>query len=105
MSSNSRITFSKGHRRQFERPIITPFVVPTVLAALWTILRFPTSWPKAVASSIKLGGDVDTLGAIVGSLMGARLGDKAIPATLAAAVVDADRIRVLAARYAAFGSR
>jgi ADP-ribosylglycohydrolase len=84
---------------EFDRPIITPFVVPTVLAALWTVLRFPDSWPRAVAAAIRLGGDVDTLGAIVGAVMGAKLGVDSIPQHLARDVVDADRLRVLAARY------
>lgn len=86
-------------RPEFDRPIITPFVTPTVLAALWTVLQFPDSWARAVAAAIKLGGDVDTLGAIVGALMGAKLGVDAIPAHLTAAVVDSDRLRVLAVRY------
>ena len=65
-----------GHRLgrvskpEFSRPIITPFVVPTVLAALWAVLRHPTSWAGAVTEAIHLGGDVDTLGAIVGALVG-----------------------------------
>ena len=50
---------------EFDSPIITPFVIPTVLAALWCLLRFPNSWSTAVASAVRLGGDVDTVGAIV----------------------------------------
>jgi ADP-ribosyl-[dinitrogen reductase] hydrolase len=84
---------------EFERPIITPFVVPTVLASLWAVFRHPWSWPHAVAEAIGLGGDVDTLGAIVGALAGARLGLSAIPAHLAAGVVGAARIKKLANRY------
>ena len=34
---------------EFDQPIITPFVVPTVLASLLAVLRHPTSWPDAVA--------------------------------------------------------
>ena len=86
---------------EFKRPIITPFVIPTVLASLWAILRNSDSWPQAVASAIGCGGDVDTLGAIVGALAGARLGEQAIPANLRDEVVDAERIRILAVRYSA----
>lgn len=70
-------------RPEFDRPIITPFVVPTVLAALWwwCLLRFPDSWPQAVTAAIRLGGDVDTLGAIVGALAGARHGELRFPLT------------------------
>jgi ADP-ribosyl-[dinitrogen reductase] hydrolase len=95
----AKIAWAGMSRPEFDRPIITPFVMPTVLAALWMVLQFPDSWARAVSAAIKLGGDADTLGAIVGALMGARLGVGAIPAHLAEAVVDADRLRVLAVRY------
>jgi ADP-ribosylglycohydrolase len=84
---------------EFERPIITPFVIPTVLASLWAVLRHPQSWPQAVTEAIRVGGDVDTLGAIVGALAGARLGLSAIPTHLADGVMDSDRIKKLARRY------
>ena len=61
------IAWAGMSRPEFDRPIITPFVIPTVLAALWCLLRHPDSWADAVASAIRLGGDVDTLGAIVGA--------------------------------------
>jgi ADP-ribosyl-[dinitrogen reductase] hydrolase len=80
-------------------PIITPFVIPTVLAALWSVLRHPDSWGRAVASVIRLGGDVDTLGAIVGALMGAKLGASSIPQHLVEAVLDRDHLQSLALRY------
>jgi ADP-ribosyl-[dinitrogen reductase] hydrolase len=94
------IAWAGSATRDFPQPIITPFVVPTVLAALWSVLRHPTSWPDAVAAAIGLGGDVDTLGAIVGGLMGARLGLAAIPDHLASTVLHASQLRALALRYA-----
>jgi ADP-ribosylglycohydrolase len=94
------VAWSGGTAREFEQVIITPYVVPTVLAALWAVTRFPTSWSKATAAAIGLGGDVDTLGAIVGGLMGARLGLAAVPGHLTAGVVGANRLRELAIRYA-----
>src|SRR5262249_52778681 len=84
---------------EFDAPIITPFVIPTVLASLWCVLRHLDSWPTAVSTAIRLGGDVDTLGAIVGALMGARLGLAAIPRHLVEAVVDSERLQGLALRY------
>ena len=66
---------------EFDEIIITPYVVPTVLAALWAVANFPDSWAKAVAAAIGLGGDVDTLGAIVGGLMGLGLGSGSVPPT------------------------
>jgi ADP-ribosylglycohydrolase len=86
-------------RPEFDRPIITPFVMPTVLAALWCVLRHPDSWSAAVTSAIRLGGDVDTLGAIVGAIMGARLGLSAIPDHLVHTVLDSAKLRSLALRY------
>jgi ADP-ribosylglycohydrolase len=86
--------------REFDAVIITPFVVPTVLAALWATNCHPASWPDAVAAAIGLGGDVDTLGAIVGGLMGARLGLSSIPQHLVDGVLDSGRLRTLATQYA-----
>ena len=93
------IAWAGASKPEFSRPIITPFVVPTVLAALWVVLQHQTSWPTAVSEAIHLGGDVDTLGAIVGALSGARLGDSAIPAHLASGVLGAEQIQKLASQY------
>jgi ADP-ribosylglycohydrolase len=93
------IAWAGAAKPEFSRPIITPFVVPTVLAALWVVLKYRSSWPEAVAEAIRLGGDVDTLGAIVGALMGTRLGISAIPSHLAEGVLRSDEIKRLARRY------
>ena len=93
------IAWSGMARPEFEEPIITPFVIPTVLAALWCVLRWPDSWSGAVAAAIRLGGDVDTLGAIVGALAGARLGVGSIPRHLVETVLDSERLMNLAASY------
>lgn len=93
------IAWAGSARPEFSRPVITPFVVPTVLAALWAVLRHPDSWPDGVAAAIGLGGDVDTLGAIVGTLLGIRLGRSAIPEHLATGVLDSAQIHQLALRY------
>jgi ADP-ribosylglycohydrolase len=84
---------------EFAQPIITPFVVPTVLAAFWCLLRHPDSWRQAVGGAIRLGGDVDTLGAIVGALMGAKLGSAAIPPNFLETVLHAEQLQTLALRY------
>jgi ADP-ribosyl-[dinitrogen reductase] hydrolase len=94
------VAWSGAEMQEFEEVIITPYVVPTVLAAFWAVNRCPTSWPDAVAAVIGLGGDVDTLGAIVGGLMGARLGLDSIPDHLVREVLGTRRLRKLAIRYA-----
>ena len=93
------IAWAGSARPEFSRPIITPFVVPTVLAALWVVLHHRSSWSEAVAEAIHLGGDVDTLGAIVGALAGTRLGLSAIPGHLAEGVLRSVEIGRLAHRY------
>jgi len=84
---------------EFDKPIITPFVIPTVLASLYSILTYPDSWIRAVTFAVGLGGDVDTLGAIVGALAGARHGVDAIPKNLINCLQDSSDIEVLATRY------
>jgi ADP-ribosyl-[dinitrogen reductase] hydrolase len=93
------IAWAGMERPEFDTPIITPFVVPTVLAALWCLLRHPESWAGAVGCAIRLGGDVDTLGAIVGALAGVRLGIAAIPSYLRETVQQAEQLEALALRY------
>jgi ADP-ribosyl-[dinitrogen reductase] hydrolase len=99
------IAWSGMERPEFDAPIITPFVIPTVLASLWCLLRHPDSWSSAVASAIRLGGDVDTLGAIVGALAGVRLGASAIPPVLRETVQQAERLEKLALRYCELAGR
>lgn len=93
------IAWAGMERPEFEQAIITPFVVPTVLAAFWCLLLHPDSWTGAVAKAIRLGGDVDTLGAIVGALAGTKLGLSAIPRHLVDGVADSEKLQVLATRY------
>jgi ADP-ribosylglycohydrolase len=99
------IAWSGMTQPEFAEPIITPFVIPTVLAAFWCLLRYPDSWPKCVATAIRLGGDVDTLGAISGALAGARVGMASIPPHLVETVLDRDTLRTLALRYHALVMR
>ena len=63
------------------------------------ILAHPDSWSDAVTTAVRLGGDVDTLGAIVGALAGARHGIDSIPTNLVDHVQDSKDIQILAARY------
>ncbi len=84
---------------EFAEPIITPYVVPTVLAAFAAVGLHGASWPDAVTWAIRLGGDVDTLGAIVGALQGGRLGVEAIPTGLREGVLHGASMASLAERW------
>ena len=56
------------------------FISHTVPVVLYAWLRHPRDFRLAVESVITLGGDADTTGAIIGGLLGATLGEQAIPA-------------------------
>lgn len=57
-------------------------IVPTVIMSIYCLLRHPTNYLQAVGSATSLGGDTSTLGAVVGSLSGARLGVRKLPLDL-----------------------
>jgi len=84
---------------EFTSPIISPFVIPTVLASLYCVIRHRTTWVDAVTNAVQFGGDVDTLGAIVGALSGAIHGVTGIPSNLTSDLQDSNAIHVMAARY------
>jgi poly(ADP-ribose) glycohydrolase ARH3 len=55
------------------------FARESVLAALWTFLASHDSFREAVSAACLLGGDVDSICALVGSLAGALHGAESIP--------------------------
>lgn len=55
------------------------FVRVAFRLAFWHLLH-TDSYPAALIDTVNRGGDADTNGAIVGGLLGARLGEEAIPA-------------------------
>lgn len=64
------------------RDRISQDVVPTAVMAAYCFLRFPRDYRKAVESAIALGGQSAAMGAIVGGLAGAHLGEQGIPQEL-----------------------
>jgi ADP-ribosylglycohydrolase len=58
---------------------VSGYIYHTVPAALYCWLRNPGDFQLAVEGVIRLGGDVDTTGAIVGALVGATVGATGIP--------------------------
>jgi hypothetical protein len=58
---------------------VTGFAYHSVPVALYAWLRHPDDFRSALISVLDCGGDTDTVGAILGALMGARLGRRTIP--------------------------
>jgi poly(ADP-ribose) glycohydrolase ARH3 len=54
----------------------------SVMTSILCFVDSPDDWPRAVARAIGQGDDVDTLAAMTGALVGARLGLEAIPPRL-----------------------
>lgn len=59
---------------------VSGYILHTVPAALHVWLAYPDDYRSAVVTTIRLGGDSDTAAAIVGALVGARVGKEGIPA-------------------------
>ncbi len=59
---------------------VTGYINHVVPVSLFCWLRYPGDFRKALETAIIFGGDTDTVGAIVGGLIGATLGEQAIPA-------------------------
>jgi len=53
--------------------------IEAVPAALFAALRYPDSLFDAVAFAVSMCGDADTIGAMTGAIVGARLGIKSVP--------------------------
>ncbi|MYB36268.1 MAG: hypothetical protein F4Y26_02525 [Gammaproteobacteria bacterium] len=71
---------------------------PTVLAALYAFLKSPTDYIATIDTSLRIGGDVDTIAAIAGAISGAHNGLAAIPPDLAKGVKDSAAILDLGRR-------
>jgi ADP-ribosylglycohydrolase len=67
---------------------IAPFVVPSVLWALYAFLSSPEDYWATVCTSIEVGGDVDTTAAMAGAISGAHNGVEAVPESLARRLND-----------------
>ncbi len=64
-----------------------------VPAALYSVLRHPESFEKAVGFAVLLGGDADSIGAIAGAMAGAYHGVNAIPAVWTGRLENEERGR------------
>jgi len=71
------------------------YVVHTLEAALWCLLRYP-GYPSAVLAAVNLGDDTDTTGAVAGGLAGLAYGEAAIPAEWLAVLARRADVEALA---------
>ena len=71
---------------------------PTVLAALYAFLKSPTDFVATIDTTLRIGGDVDTIGAIAGAISGAHNGLDAIPPDLVSGVKHREEILDLGKR-------
>lgn len=58
---------------------VSGYIVHTVDAALALAGKHPTDLRSAIVATVALGGDTDTVAAIVGGIVGARVGKEGIP--------------------------
>ncbi|MBO2007629.1 ADP-ribosylglycohydrolase family protein [Hymenobacter negativus] len=77
----------------------TGYVVHTLEAALWCLLKYDT-YAATVLAAVNLGDDTDTTGAVAGGLAGLAYGEAAIPAEWLAELARRADIEDLAQRLA-----
>ncbi len=75
------------------------FVLDSLKTAVWAVLR-THSFEDAVCTTVNLGDDADTNGAVTGALAGAAYGASAIPPRWTAALLARERILDVADRLA-----
>lgn len=63
-------------------------ILPTTIMAVYCFLRYPTRYKHAVKSAMLLGGETDAVTALVGGLVGAHIGVRALPQDLVERLAD-----------------
>jgi ADP-ribosylglycohydrolase len=69
-----------------------------VAAAMWCFLKYPDDYRKAVLTAVNSPGDSDSLGAITGALVGARVGCSSIPERWREKIEHADMLSILSGK-------
>jgi ADP-ribosyl-[dinitrogen reductase] hydrolase len=82
-------------RKQEHEIQSTGYVIHTLEAAVWAFLN-TDSFEAAVLKAVNLGGDADTIGAVVGQIAGAYYGEYSIPTQWLTKLHDYKRIRQIA---------
>lgn len=67
--------------------------------AIYLFARYSDDYESAVAAAIELGGDTDTIAAMTGAIVGARVGASNLPASAMARLEDRFWLEALAMRY------
>ncbi len=67
---------------------VTGYAFHTVPVAIYAVLCHPNCFRTALNASLDCGGDTDTVGAIVGGMMGSRVGSTGIPAEWADLIAE-----------------
>ena len=81
-----------------EKIVSRVYIVDNLKAALWSLLN-TDNYRAAVLKAVNLGGDADTVGAIVGGLAGAAYGLAEIPAEWLAVLRRKDYLEKIAADF------
>jgi ADP-ribosyl-[dinitrogen reductase] hydrolase len=74
--------------------------IQTVSSAFFYAIRYQDSFEKGVQAAVRAGGDTDTRAAIVGALLGARLGLEGIPERYLAGLHRVDWLKLVDAELA-----
>ena len=67
---------------------ISASAVPSVVWSLYSALRAPDEWWETVCVAISPGGDTDSMAAMAGGIVGARVGTAGLPRHLLASLTD-----------------
>lgn len=93
--SNDEDTFTQVYRKAKELqpydewwPGMSPYVRSSVFWAVASFLMYPTDFKVMISTAITIGGDVDTMGAIAGSLFGSYNGSYLYDRNLLALIQD-----------------
>ena len=76
----------RSHRAAWQG--ISASAVPSVVWSLYSALRAPDQWWEAVCVAISPGGDTDSMAAMTGGIVGARVGTAGLPRHLLATLTD-----------------
>jgi ADP-ribosylglycohydrolase len=79
---------------------VSGYAYQTVPVAIFAALRYPEDFSSAITEALVCGGDTDTVGAITGALVGARVGVDRIPVAWRSNIADWPRSLSLLERIA-----